>query len=133
VSDVSHASRRRACLYLRRGTFRKRKDRGSCGAGKAPIDPCANIFRSLKDTPPLGRQYFRVWLGHQFVIKSSPLSHRRYPRWDRGWTLCHYFVPRGARTQYLILPLKHGAGDRGGSDVTGVPGRNPPALTWCDE
>lgn len=42
-------------------------------AGKAPIDPCANIFRSPKDTLPLGRQYFRVWLGHQFVIKSTPL------------------------------------------------------------
>lgn len=108
-----YLTRAAARLHLRRGIFRKRRDRALGRAGKAPIDPCANIFRFPKDTTPLGRQYFRVWLGHQFVIKTSPLLHRRRSRWDRGRTLCHYFEPRGARTQYLILLLKHGVGDRG--------------------
>lgn len=71
-----YLTRAAARLHLRRGTFRKRRDRALAAprrAGKAPIDPYANIFRSPKDTPPLRRQYFRVWLGHQFVIKTSPL------------------------------------------------------------
>lgn len=77
MSDVSHARRRSVRLHLlRRGTFRKRKDRW--GTGKAPIDPLALIYSGPRRTPhtPRGRQYFRVWLGHQFVIKSSPLDER---------------------------------------------------------
>lgn len=71
MSDVSHASRR--SLASTPWHISKKKRSRSRRAGTAPIDPCANIFRSPKDTPPLGRQYFRVWLGHQFVIKSPPL------------------------------------------------------------
>jgi hypothetical protein len=45
---------------------------------------------------------------------------------------CHYFEPRGARTQYLILPPKHGARGAGTADVPGVV-EVIPARAWRDE
>jgi len=73
VSDVSHARRRSVRLHLHRGTFWKRKKIGA----EAPVrhrSILALIYSGPRRTPhtPQGRQYFRVWLGHQFVIKSSP-------------------------------------------------------------
>lgn len=59
-----------ACIYAV-AYFEKEK------IAEAPVrhrSILALIYSGPRRTPhtPQGRQYFRVWLGHQFVIKSTP-------------------------------------------------------------